>query len=122
MRACRSARVGGQFVIAGICRRLDGSHEFMRTASKPDGNLRFRSCSNERSFFYLRHLKSYLRSTMKQKCRAERPCERENLSINRSGFIKLKDDSVEPKYINFYYTKLWLTLYIYICIKFICKL
>ncbi|KYQ52626.1 hypothetical protein ALC60_08234 [Trachymyrmex zeteki] len=43
MRACRSARVGGQFVIAGICRRLDGSHEFMRTASKPDGNLRFRA-------------------------------------------------------------------------------
>lgn len=42
MRACRSARVGGQFVIAGICRRLDGSHGFMRTASKPNGNLRFR--------------------------------------------------------------------------------
>jgi len=30
----------------------------------------------------------------------------ENLSINRSGFIKSKDDSVESKYINFYYTKL----------------
>ncbi|KYN10124.1 hypothetical protein ALC57_17814, partial [Trachymyrmex cornetzi] len=25
------------------------------------------TCSNERSFSYLRHLKSYLRSTMKQK-------------------------------------------------------